>query len=120
MKTAAMINMLMDIAKDNASCGRCMFKCKGDGYCVLIALANNLKFLQKDLRHNKQKLRECMGDLKDADMIDCRHCAYYRSGTELTDDCPADCDSCSNDDCGCKTCRDNSNWEWKGLAGVKK
>lgn len=41
----------------------------------------------------------------------CDYCAHRDIPHE---DCNGECQTCSHDDCRCKTCRDNSNWEWNG------
>ena len=55
-------------------------------------------------------LEELLTALKRIDP-DCRFCTYSATPAPCE---AADCDcSICKEDCACKTCRDNSNWQWR-------
>lgn len=56
-------------------------------------------------------LEAALADLKKAD-IECDFCVHNGKDAPCE---AADCDcSICTEDCVCKTCRDNSNWQWRG------
>lgn len=60
---------------------------------------------------------DLMDDLQDADRIECSHCAAYENAAtkERCEDADYLCDKCTRTDCPCRTCRDCSNWTWRGV-----
>ena len=63
------------------------------------------------LKAEKQRLAECLRRVDS----DCTYCAQaWKVNVKVCDGAP-NCKECPSDDCRCKTCSDNSNWEWVGL-----
>ena len=61
-----------------------------------------------------EQLSAALHDLRESDMVDCCHCKhYFVYSTADCDDANLDCGVCKRD-CPCKTCKNNSNWEWRG------
>ena len=60
------------------------------------------KNLTEELERVKRERDAAIADLKHGDNCDiCR-------------DCDFECDTCTFD-CKCRTCRDECNWEWRGI-----
>lgn len=80
--------------------------------CMLDARKDALAYIRQ-LERERNALLE---DLRDADRIDCEHCASYDgAATKECEDADYLCDKCTRTDCPCSTCRDCSNWEWRGI-----
>lgn len=75
--------------------------------------ADALAYIQQLETQNAALLK----DLRDADRIDCEHCASYDDAAtkERCGDAEYLCDKCRCADCPCRTCRDCSNWTWRGV-----
>lgn len=66
------------------------------------------KNLTEELERVKRERDAAIADLKHGDNCDiCAHTACDR-------DCDFECDTCTFD-CKCRTCRDECNWEWRGI-----
>lgn len=66
------------------------------------------KNLTEELERVKRERDAAIADLKHGDNCDiCAHTACVR-------DCDFECDTCTFD-CKCRTCRDECNWEWRGI-----
>lgn len=76
-------------------------------------MADSLAFIQQLEAENAALLR----DLCEANRVDCMHCRHYR---DVLLPCSCDCDTCEVEDCACKDCRGNSNWEWRGVQSPKE
>ena len=59
----------------------------------------------------EQDLGAVLADLKKVDM-ECDFCGHNQENAPC-DAADCDCSICT-EDCVCKTCRDNSNWQWRG------
>ena len=71
--------------------------------------------VNKDRINLHEQLNAALQDLRKADMVDCCHCKHYKVND--ANECAAadcTCDDCKRD-CPCKTCKNNSNWEWRGV-----
>lgn len=71
--------------------------------------------VNKDRINLHEQLNAALQDLRKADMVDCCHCRHYK--VYDANECAAagcTCDDCKRD-CPCKTCKNNSNWEWRGI-----
>lgn len=58
-------------------------------------------------------------DLRDADRCGCSHCKHFNhclaeEAEDVYEDHDYVCSACGRDDCPCRTCRDCSNWTWRG------
>ena len=77
-----------------------------------------IRQLERDRNVAAQENTALRADLKEADAIECSHCLHFRT-EEQTDPCieaDYDCDSCKNEKCKCRSCREgNPNWEWRGI-----
>lgn len=60
-------------------------------------------------------IEELKADLRDADMIECAHCAYREKNDGS---CCRHCEDC-DEDCPCKSCRDHDKWMWRGERHVQ-
>lgn len=59
-----------------------------------------------------------LADLRDADMLECAHCAHYIPvGAQCKGE--GDCLECDYKNCACNGCWGNSNWEWRGVQEVE-
>lgn len=62
-----------------------------------------------------------IADVKESDVLyECEHCAHTISGADC-DKCEEvyfDCEKCEAE-CKCKSCRNGSNWEWRGAKEVQ-
>ena len=66
------------------------------------------KNLTEELERVKRERDAAIADLKHGD--NCDICAH----TACVHDCDFECDTCTFD-CKCRTCRDECNWEWRGI-----
>ena len=106
----------------NADCGLCR-----SSYCCDI-LAEALEYIQQ-LEHQIGELTEkvaqlekerdaLLADLRDADMLECAHCAHYIPvGAQCKGE--GDCLECDYKNCACNGCYGNSNWKWRGVQEVE-
>ena len=59
-----------------------------------------------------------LADLRDADMLECDHCAHYIPvGAQCKGE--GDCLDCDYKNCACNGCYGNSNWKWRGVQEVE-
>ena len=106
-------------------------KCKGCPYydkCMMADAhtdlhADALEYIQQ-LEHQIVELTEkveqlekernaLLADLRDADMLECAHCAHYIPvGAQCKGE--GDCLECDYKNCACNGCYVNSNWKWRG------
>lgn len=79
--------------------------------------ADLIESLAAELEQVKRERDAAVEDLRDADRIDCEHCASYDDAATEERCGGADylCDKCTRTDCPCRTCRDCSNWTWRGV-----
>ena len=81
---------------------------------ISVVMEDQLPDLIRQLVREREAL---LADLREADRVDCCHCAYYiPAGTcaSMCDDVDLDCALCKGA-CPCKNCVDMSNWKWRGL-----
>jgi hypothetical protein len=71
--------------------------------------SNRVAALEKELATALSYISACK---------DCETCKHIIAPI-MADDCMADCENCPGGPCKgiCKTCRDGSNWEWRGACG---
>lgn len=105
-----------------ATCNGCPYA--QDGCATNQEMIDALEYIQQ-LEHNIGELTEnvaqlekernaLLADLRDADMLECAHCAHYvPSGAQCEDE--GDCLECDYKNCACNGCWGNSNWEWRGV-----
>ena len=91
-----------------------LLKCPyfNEAYCGETLNTDALAYIQQ-LERERDAL---LADLKEADIIECDHCRYYKNADSA--DCDAadcDCVFCENESCKCRDCRGNSNWQWRGV-----
>lgn len=66
----------------------------------------------------KRERDAAVEDLREADRLDCEHCINYSQfGSDACDESNFMCTECKKIHCRCKTCRNNSNWQWRGVEG---
>ena len=78
MRTEAMIEAINSTLRKEGVCSECAFDCKDGKFCMLIAIGARLRVLTKNVAKAQRLMREAVDDLKDADMLECSHCRYYR------------------------------------------
>lgn len=77
---------------------------------ALDAAADLIESLQAEVGSKDAEIARLTKALHKAD-IDCDHCKHNHGGE--CENADFDCMTCDCD-CICKSCRDNSNWEWCG------
>lgn len=63
-------------------------------------------------------LAKAIADIKESDVLyECEHCAHRRMTEEEAEACERndfECLKCEAE-CKCKSCRNGSGWEWRGV-----
>lgn len=94
---------------------QCPYRKEND--CTTAVVMDALALIQQleaELEKTRAQLAAALNDLKDADRYECEHCANYSElPEEKCDEAGGNCELC-NEDCPCRTCVDNSNWQWRG------
>jgi hypothetical protein len=92
-----------------------------DAYITVYArdIINLIESLSAKLEHAGRERDALLMDLRDADQCGCSHCKHYKhclaeEAEDAYEDYDYVCSACGRDDCPCKTCAANSNWEWRG------
>lgn len=76
--------------------------------------ASRLESLLAEVETLKAEKQQLVESLRREDM-NCDYCGHAWKVNVKTCDGTPNCMECASEDCRCKTCRDNSNWEWVGL-----
>ena len=101
-----------EIKKALKLCGRgCYPGCPYKSFeCVEELSRDALEYIQR-LEKERDAL---LADLRDADMLECAHCAHYIPvGAQCEGE--GDCLECDYKNCACNGCWGNSNWKWRGV-----
>lgn len=102
------------VQPDGRTCGICPYDVISEGYCECNLWADALEYIQQ-LEKERSAL---LADLREADMVDCAHCAHYIPvGVQCEGE--GDCLECDLKNCVCNECLDNSNWKWRGVLEVE-
>lgn len=89
-----------------------------DALAYIQQLENHIgEFTEKVMRLEKER-NALLADLRDADMLECDHCAHYIPvGAQCKGE--GDCLECDYKNCACNGCWGNSNWKWRGVQEVE-
>lgn len=86
--------------------------CKLSGYTAIrrgaVTRWNKPTEREKRLADENAMLKEALR-ATDLGCVYCRHSKLIRLGCIATD---VECADCTEQECPCRSCRDNSNWEW--------
>ena len=98
--------------------GKLLDYCDACNYCNWSSdCACNSRMCADALDYIQQLEKEhdaLLADLRDADMLECAHCAHYvHVGAQCEGE--GDCLECDYKNCACNGCWGNSNWEWRGV-----
>ena len=81
-------------------------------------LENHIGELTEKVAQLEKERNALLADLRDADMLECAHCAHYvHVGAQCEGE--GDCLECDYKNCACNGCWDNSNWKWRGVQEVE-
>ena len=95
-------------------CDECPYDFIDEKYCDCYLGADVREYIQQ-LEKDRNAL---LADLRDADMLECVHCAHYVPvGAQCAGE--GDCLECDYKNCACNGCRGNSNWKWRGVQEVE-
>lgn len=99
----------------NAYCDDCSYhekKANNLHVCTSLEIARNAIVYIRQLECERDAL---LADLREADLVDCVHCIHAEKpiAANECDDTDGNCEVCEKA-CACKTCRNNSNWIWRG------
>lgn len=81
---------------------------------LMLMAADLIEVVIAKLETTTQERDAAIADLKEADIVSCEHCRHQKTCPVPCEEVDIDCSVCPAD-CMCKTCRDNSNWEWRGV-----
>ena len=77
-------------------------------------LENHIGELTEKVAQLEKERNALLADLRDADMLECVHCAHYVPvGAQCKGE--GDCLECDYKNCACNGCYGNSNWKWRGV-----
>lgn len=96
----------------------CTMHICGDARAYIQQLENHIgEFTEKVMRLEKER-NALLADLRDADMLECVHCAHY---IPVGAQCKGEgyCLECDYKNCACNGCYGNSNWKWRGVQEVE-
>lgn len=106
----------LEAAHRTEYCEDADYDCKrlGDARKRIQQLENHIsEFTEKVMRLEKER-NALLADLRDADMLECVHCAHYIPvGAQCKGE--GDCIECDYKNCACNGCYGNSNWKWRGV-----
>ena len=92
------------------TCNECPYFIDDASDCDCNPGADSLGYIQQLEKEHDALL----ADLRDADMLECAHCAHYvHVGAQCEGE--GDCLECDYKNCACNGCWGNSNWEWRGV-----
>ena len=93
--------------RNNWTKGGCFNKRGRDALEYIQKLENQIGELTEMVEQLEKERNALLADLRDADSVECNHCAHYK--------CDGHCWGCGSEDCPCKTCLKDSNWKWRGV-----
>ena len=70
--------------------------------------------VKEALAAKEDELKQAVEDIKCRDHCDV--CKFSNEGSEDCDTYDFDCQKCQSRKCVCRTCRDESKWQWRGYA----
>ena len=95
----------------------CM-KLSQDALAYIHQLENHIGELTEKVTQLEKERNALLADLRDADMLECAHCAHYIPvGAQCKGE--GDCLDCDYKNCACNGCYGNSNWKWRGVQEVE-
>lgn len=116
MKTPEEIKKMLKRCS-NADCGLCMSSL-AEALEYIQQLENHIGELTEKVAQLEKERNALLADLRDADMLECAHCAHYvPSGAQCEGE--GDCLECDYKNCACNGCYGNSNWKWRGVQEVE-
>ena len=92
----------------------CTMHICGDARAYIQQLENHIGEFTENVAQLEKERNALLADLRDADMLECAHCAHYIPvGAQCEGE--GDCLECDYKNCACNGCWGNSNWEWRGV-----
>ena len=96
----------------------CTMHICGDARAYIHQLENQIGELTEKVTQLEKERNALLADLRDADMLECDHCAHYIPvGAQCKGE--GDCLDCDYKNCACNGCYGNSNWKWRGVQEVE-
>ena len=96
----------------------CTMHICGDARAYIQQLENHIGEFTENVAQLEKERNALLADLRDADMLECVHCAHYVPvGAQCKGE--GDCLECDYKNCACNGCYGNSNWKWRGVQEVE-
>ena len=96
----------------------CNSRMCADALDYIQQLENHIGELTEKVTQLEKERDALLADLRDADMLECAHCAHYvPAGAQCEGE--GDCLECDYKNCACNGCYGNSNWKWRGVQEVE-